>query len=136
LAHGIGERAAHHFYADTTRTLIRRLARDRRWQLALAVTPDTFARRARFWPRHVPRIPQGTGDLGTRMARVFHRLPPGPVVLVGSDIPDVTAGLAVRAFAALGRFEAVFGPAADGGYWLVGLARRRFAGGRLARRLF
>jgi uncharacterized protein len=40
----------------------------------------------------------------------------------------------VAAFRALGRADAVFGPAADGGYWLVGLSPRRparpFAGVR------
>ncbi len=135
LAAAIGDRAAHRFYVDTTRALLRRLGRDPRWRLVLAVTPDGFARRGRFWPQGVARMPQGTGDLGARMARVFARLPPGPAVIVGSDIPAIVPAHVAAAFAALGTAEAVFGPAADGGYWLVGLARRR-APGALARRLF
>ena len=58
------------------------------------------------------------------MAAVARKLPPGPVVLVGSDVPDIAASDVARAFRELGRRDAVFGPATDGGYWLVGLRRR------------
>ncbi len=58
------------------------------------------------------------------MARVFTLLPPGPAVIIGSDIPDLGPAHIEAAFRALGGAEAVFGPAADGGYWLVGLRRR------------
>jgi hypothetical protein len=58
------------------------------------------------------------------------------VVIVGSDIPGIDASLVARAFDRLGRHEAVFGAADDGGYWLIGLARRRLAPRALARRLF
>jgi glycosyltransferase A (GT-A) superfamily protein (DUF2064 family) len=51
-------------------------------------------------------------------------LPRGPVVIIGSDIPDITAADIAAAFRALGSNSAVFGPAMDGGYWLVGLRRR------------
>jgi rSAM/selenodomain-associated transferase 1 len=136
LARSIGDRAAHDFYARESAALVRRLGTDRRWRTVLAVTPDGFARRGRFWPAGLARIQQGGGDLGVRMARAFLTLPPGPIVLIGSDIPAIEAGHIARAFAALARFEAVFGPAIDGGYWLVGLARRRGRGGALARKLF
>lgn len=138
LAADIGAAAAFRFYRDESRALIRRLGADRRWRLVLAVTPDGLARRGRFWPRGArggTRLAQGQGDLGPRMARVFERLPPGPVVLIGSDIPGIGRDDIAGAFAALARFEAVFGPAADGGYWLVGLARRRLSR-RFARNLF
>jgi hypothetical protein len=69
-------------------------------------------------------MPQGPGDLGARMARVMKTLPPGPVVIIGTDAPDIRPPHIAQAFHALGRHEAVFGPAADGGYWLVGLRRR------------
>ncbi len=58
------------------------------------------------------------------MASIARRLPPGPVIIVGCDIPDITAAHIAKAFRALGRHDAVFGPATDGGYWLVGLRRR------------
>jgi len=70
------------------------------------------------------RRPQGGGDLGRRMQRPMRELPPGPVCVIGTDIPDIDVQHVRRAFRLLGRSDAVFGPAADGGYWLVGLRRR------------
>ena len=56
----------------------------------------------------------------------MRRMPPGPVVVIGTDIPDIGPDHVEAAFRALGRREAVFGPADDGGYWLIGLRRRPF----------
>ncbi|MGM0586567.1 MAG: TIGR04282 family arsenosugar biosynthesis glycosyltransferase, partial [Pseudomonadota bacterium] len=118
------------------RALVRRLARDPRWETRLAVSPDREGMESRVWPAGLARTPQGRGDLGARMARALRAAPPGPVVLIGADIPGVGPAQIARAFAALGRAEAVFGPAEDGGFWLAGLARRRgvppglFAGAR------
>lgn len=122
LARTIGDMEAWLFYRRLTAAALRRL--NGPWQIWLAVTPDRFAREGRFWPAHLPRRQQGTGDIGHRMARPILELPPGPVVIVGSDIPDLSRRHVQAAFAALGRHDAVFGPARDGGYWLVGLRRR------------
>lgn len=122
LAAGIGTSAALAFYRRALATVLRRVGRDRRWRTTLAVTPDRATGR-RLWPLAVPCRPQGRGDLGQRMARVFRRWPPGPVAIIGADIPDITAEHVWRAFRALDRADAVFGPARDGGYWLVGLRR-------------
>jgi len=119
LASGIGPLAAHRFYVSTTRRLLGRVCGDPRWKTWLAVTPDDYARRGRFWAARVPRFPQGAGDLGARMARALGRFD-GPAVVVGSDIPDLASCHVAAAFAALGRADIVFGPARDGGYWLVG----------------
>jgi glycosyltransferase A (GT-A) superfamily protein (DUF2064 family) len=58
------------------------------------------------------------------MQRIMDRLPPGPVAIIGTDVPRVTAAQIARAFRRLGRDQAVFGRAMDGGYWLVGMRRR------------
>lgn len=65
---------------------------------------------------------QGAGDLGARMHDVFQRHA-GPVLLMGSDAPALDAALLRRAAAALAQHDAVFVPAFDGGYALVGLHR-------------
>jgi uncharacterized protein len=122
LAAGIGALAALRFYRDTSARLLRRLARDARWRTELWVTPERDLKGR--WPVRAPRRGQGGGDLGRRMARVFATLPPGPAVIIGSDIPAIGRAHVAAAFRALGRSEAVFGPAADGGYWLVGMRRR------------
>ncbi|MEE8516721.1 MAG: TIGR04282 family arsenosugar biosynthesis glycosyltransferase [Alphaproteobacteria bacterium] len=141
LAAGIGEVAAWRFAFVTADRLLRRLAVPGRWRCWLAVTPDRFQRRGRFWPEHAGRCPihrlaQGPGDLGRRMARVLASLPPGPVVIIGTDIPDITPGHISSAFRALGRNQVVFGPAEDGGYWLVGARRRPKNPDFMAPRLF
>jgi hypothetical protein len=63
---------------------------------------------------------QGSGDLGARMLRAIGA---GPAIVVGSDVPGMTAAHVVRAAALLESHDAVFGPARDGGYWLVGMRR-------------
>lgn len=122
LARDIGDRVALRFYAATLTRLLRALAQDRRFRTVVALTPD----RARVsLPARVGRIPQGHGGLGERMHRACVRYQRRRVVIIGSDIPHATAGDVARAFQALGRTQAVFGPAEDGGYWLVGLGPRR-----------
>jgi rSAM/selenodomain-associated transferase 1 len=69
---------------------------------------------------------QARGDLGRRLQKAFRRgfrEKDGPVVVIGSDLPQLTPRLLRRAFLALRRVPAVFGPSADGGYYLVGLSR-------------
>jgi rSAM/selenodomain-associated transferase 1 len=125
LAKGIGKVNAWRFYRSQSSRLLLTVGRDPRWRTALAVTPDDYVNTMGFWPGDVTRLSQGQGDLGQRMARVFEALPPGPAVIVGSDIPGVQRHHIAAAFRSLRRHDAVFGPAADGGYWLVGLSRRR-----------
>src|SRR3984885_354415 len=112
LARDIGAVAALRF-----ERLEPRLGRDRRWKLRLAGTPDRAAAR---WPGRSPAMPQGAGDLGARMRRAPAACPTGPAVLVGSDIPGMTAAHIAEAFALLGWHDIVLGPANDGGFWLVG----------------
>lgn len=124
LARDIGAVTATHFYRRTMGRIVRRLARDPRWRTWLAIAPDKAVFARRLWPAGPDRLKQGPGDLGQRMGRAFRALPPGPAVIVGSDIPDLQPRHIARAFRALGSADAVFGPAGDGGYWLVGLRRR------------
>jgi glycosyltransferase A (GT-A) superfamily protein (DUF2064 family) len=118
LARDIGAGAAVGFERLMLAQSLRRFGRDRRWDLRLAVTPDGAARR---WPG---AMVQGRGDLGMRMRRALAACPPGPKLLVGSDIPGLTASHIAAAFALLGRHDVVFGPASDGGYWLTGCRYR------------
>lgn len=123
LAASIGSPEAVRFYRTTLARLLRSVGRDPRWETLIAATPDT-ASGSPVWPGHVARLSQGVGDLGQRMQRIFDSLPPGPVLIVGSDIPGIRPSHIADAFRLLGRHDAVFGPAEDGGYWLVGLRRR------------
>ncbi len=122
LGRDIGMVAAAWWFRHQTRVLIRRL-RDPRWQIVLAVSPDRDGLTSRVWPADLPRVAQGGGDLGDRMGRMLRGMSKGPVCLIGADIPGISRAHIARAFRALGRSEMVFGPAPDGGYWLVGAQR-------------
>jgi uncharacterized protein len=124
LAAGVGAVTAVRFQRTVLSHILTRVSHDHRWTTWIAATPDASG----LWPSGLRIIPQGRGDLGKRLQRLVTKLPPGPVVIVGSDIPSLTAAPIADAFAKLAGHDAVFGPAPDGGYWLIGLSRtgRRF----------
>jgi len=124
LAAGIGALPALRFYRETMARVLRAVGRDTRWRTLVAITP-LRALHGQFWDQDLSCLDQGAGDLGRRMARTFRVLPPGPAVIIGSDIPELAPRHVAAAFRALGGHDAVLGPAGDGGYWLVGLKRTR-----------
>lgn len=58
------------------------------------------------------------------MLAALAEAPPGPAVLIGADIPGVTPAILKRALRACRASDFVFGPAEDGGFWLIGSRRR------------
>ncbi len=107
--------------ADLHRRLTERtVATVRAAGLALEIR-STGAEPARFreWLGVDAVVDQGEGDLGERLARTAETL---PVLLLGADIPGLLPHHLAAAAAALAAAPAVIGPAADGGYWLLGLA--------------
>ena len=63
---------------------------------------------------------QAEGDLGARMAAALDKTAP-PVVLMGTDCPDLTPDILAAAWAMLQIKDVVLGPAVDGGYYLIGM---------------
>jgi hypothetical protein len=120
LARDIGDRAALRFHVATLTALVRALKTCRRFDVVLAVTPDRAYVRL---PVRVRCVGQGRGDLGRRMSLALGRY--RRVALVGCDIPQARAADIRAAFHRLGTADAVFGPASDGGYWLIALGPRR-----------
>ena len=77
-------------------------------------------------PDTVRLFRDGAGDLGDRLAFATARVlaeRPGPLAVVGTDMSLLTRAHAEAAEEALRRADVCFGPALDGGFWLVGLAR-------------
>jgi uncharacterized protein len=71
--------------------------------------------------------PQDEGDLGRRLGSFVGaelQRGAGAVVVVGTDSPTLPPALVEQAFRELDRADVVLGPATDGGYYLVGCARR------------
>lgn len=118
LGRDIGVVAATWWFRHQVRRLLRNVT-DPRWDVVLAVAPDIEGVASRCWPAHFERWAQGRGDLGDRMVRMMRRSS-GPVCVIGADVPGIRRAHIARAFAALGPNEVVFGPAPDGGYWLIG----------------
>jgi len=74
-------------------------------------------------------LPQTGSELGERMAGAFRAcFAEGfrEVVLIGSDSPDLPREIIAAAFEKLSDHDAVLGPAADGGYYLIGFCREAF----------
>ncbi|MEU7317386.1 DUF2064 domain-containing protein [Streptomyces sp. NPDC007083] len=70
-------------------------------------------------------VPQCSGGLDERLAAAFAAAGTGPALLVGMDTPQVTPALLEPALGPDGwrECDAWFGPALDGGFWALGLAR-------------
>lgn len=124
LGADIGAMEATRTYRTVLAGTLRQLAGDPRWCTWVAVS-GVQELHAGIWPKSVNVVDQGTGDLGDRMQRMFDTLPRGSVVIIGSDIPGITRTDIAAAFKALGAHDTVFGPAPDGGFWLVGQSRKR-----------
>ena len=84
------------------------------------------ARKAGFEPQLLLASAQGRGDLGARMHRALAKAleRKESAILIGSDCPSMKASdLRAAARALSGGADAVFSPAEDGGYALIGVRR-------------
>jgi rSAM/selenodomain-associated transferase 1 len=94
--------------------------------LAGAPTPDHpffSAMKSRF---KIPIWDQVGDDLGASMAHAFHSALGAPyqaAIIIGTDIPGLTAPLLVSACKGLENHDIVVGPTIDGGYYLIGLRK-------------
>jgi glycosyltransferase A (GT-A) superfamily protein (DUF2064 family) len=84
-----------------------------------AVRGDELARALDGWtvrPQHGP-------DFATRLVNAHLDLAAeaGPVVQIGMDTPQVTPGLLAEVAAGAEEYDAVLGPAEDGGWWVLAL---------------
>ncbi|WP_242084424.1 TIGR04282 family arsenosugar biosynthesis glycosyltransferase [Aestuariivivens sediminis] len=80
-----------------------------------------------IWPNAQKFVQKGR-DLGERMKQAFDEgFEQGyeKIVLIGSDLPDISSELIASGFKALDETTCVFGPAKDGGYYLIGLNHKQ-----------
>lgn len=130
LVPALGERRASELYRAMVRHTLdetRRFAAKSAVSLTARVAGGLDDEAVRQWLGGAVRFrSQGDGDLGLRMERaVKDAFAEGAssVVVIGADCPELTVKHLDAAFRALDGDEAVFGPAADGGYYLIGLRR-------------
>lgn len=127
LAASIGEKSAATLHRCFVQTLLSRFQHvaDRQ---ALWFTPaDSAEEFCQLDLGHWTLEPQGFGDLGERMERYFSSAisaaDSSRTVLIGSDSPDLPLEYVEQAFDKLREFPVVLGPAADGGYYLIGASQ-------------
>jgi rSAM/selenodomain-associated transferase 1 len=73
---------------------------------------------------------QPEGDLGRKMQFAFDTAfnsGAKRVLIIGSDCYELTSGIIEQAFSVLENYDAVIGPAADGGYYLLGFSRPNYS---------
>tara|TARA_R110002050_G_scaffold157357_1_gene285916 strand:+ start:9116 stop:9745 length:630 start_codon:yes stop_codon:yes gene_type:complete len=121
LAKTIGNQAAFEVYSElvkVTETATKNIQTDKRIYFSDAVVETK-------WENTYKAVQKGA-DLGTRMKNAFKKgFEDGyeRIVLIGSDLPDINTLHLKNGLKALNKTEAVFGPAEDGGYYLIGLKK-------------
>lgn len=80
------------------------------------------------WSDYKKFVQQGN-DLGEKMKNAFKdgfNSEYDKVILIGSDLPDISAKIIQQGFDELVNNDLVFGPAVDGGYYLIGMNKLEF----------
>jgi hypothetical protein len=106
---------------------------DARIPFRICYAPPDAADAVRDWlgPEY-DYAPQAGDDLGERMELAFARAfaeGAHEALLIGSDIPGLTASMLDDAFHSFATHDAVIGPANDGGYYLIGFKKNTFSPG-------
>jgi rSAM/selenodomain-associated transferase 1 len=117
LAKGIGATHAQRICRAMSAQVLRNVM-DPRWDTMLYVAPAQAIGTVPAWDGIAQR-PQPMGSLSPRLAEVFSGAK-RPVLVIGTDCPQVSARDIADALNALRNAPFVFGPASDGGFWLMG----------------
>ena len=118
LAKTIGNQAALEVYTElikVTENALKHITTDKRIYFSKTIEENT-------WLNYKKETQIGN-DLGERMKNAFNKgFQDGykRIVLIGSDLPEITAHHLNDALALLKTKQTVFGPALDGGYYLIG----------------
>lgn len=121
LAKTIGNQGAFEVYSELvkiTETAMQNIAIDKRIYFSDAIIETK-------WINTYKAVQKGD-DLGARMGNAFKKgFSDGydRIVLIGSDLPDINSMHIENGLNALNKSEIVFGPAIDGGYYLVGMSK-------------
>ncbi len=113
------------FVSDLIGTLV-----NSRYTFKIAFSPPDSEEQIISWlgSEHT-YTPQMGGDLGQRMENAFRETFSegfNEVLVIGTDIPDISPSLIDKAFEALENSDAVIGPCFDGGYYLIGFTVKNF----------
>jgi rSAM/selenodomain-associated transferase 1 len=129
LAESLGKDTATDLYKNFVADILETL-KNNRHNFIICFYPPHAQPEAAGWLGHTLTLtPQYGNDLGTRMSNAFaDSFSEGfrHVLLIGTDFPDLPAGIFDNAFKFLPENDAVVGPAVDGGYYLIGFNANSF----------
>lgn len=130
LAQDTSPEEACEFYRASVAHLITVLEDIEDVELVVCYAPESYGHQVKEWlGSERRRLSQKGADLGRRMENAFREaffMFYDEVILVGSDIPELSADIFPQAFKELSSGKAVLGPARDGGYYLIGFPRDLF----------
>jgi rSAM/selenodomain-associated transferase 1 len=129
LAATLGETAAQDIYKSFVLDILKTLISGRYPLRIFFYPPDARAEVTNWLGKSFVYMPQRGEDLGARMADAFvQSFSEGleKLILIGSDVPDLTEAIIDEAFKSLQSNDAVIGPASDGGYYLIGFNKGTF----------
>ncbi len=99
------------------------------WPILVFFSPSEAQAAIEDWLNPSQCFPQASGDLGARMCRAFEMgFEQGfdPLMILGSDSPDIPLNIFPSALAALQGNNCVLGPSDDGGYYTLGFSKVAF----------
>jgi rSAM/selenodomain-associated transferase 1 len=130
LAQRVGGDTALRLYRHFVEDIVQTVA-GRGYSIVACHTPADGRAEMRAWlgPDHI-YMPQHGASLGERMCSALADVFSEGIrraVLIGSDFPDLGAGILDEAFQGLTSHDLTIGPAFDGGYYLIGFNAASFS---------
>mmetsp|Transcript_14809 Transcript_14809/g.31820 ORF Transcript_14809/g.31820 Transcript_14809/m.31820 type:complete len:224 (+) Transcript_14809:46-717(+) len=131
LAAGIGPEGACEFYRACAEHVLRESSRCEDTRRVVFFSDESERTDVEKWVEKVDKEMEvacqaQVSDLGERMSAALGEVlnqGASKAVIIGTDIPDLNADLIQKALRVLDANDVVLGPAADGGYYLLGLKK-------------
>ncbi len=130
LARDLGDEKAAEIYSDIASDIISRVSKSSKYETFIYYDPPEKKNQIALWLKDCANMdsghlfPQKGDKLGDRISGAFERVFSSGnkrVVIIGTDCTDVSTNMIEETFLELRDFDAVLGPAQDGGYYLLGL---------------
>ncbi len=128
LAATLGEQKAAEFYKQCAEGVLAEVKKlpGNIYRYLYCADPKDIGLMRQWAGRHFFCSAQASGDLGTRMKQAFSEvfsLGFRKAIIIGTDVPDLSAALLREAIEALDSSDVTVGPSNDGGYYLLGIKR-------------
>jgi len=128
IARDLGAHGAAELYSQMAKRIIGMVWRPHAYRAVIYFDPPDREEDVRAWLGidNVSYEPQSPGTIGDKMSNAFERVfseGAGKAVLIGTDVPEITADIVSTACGMLKDTDVVLGPSYDGGYYLIGLRK-------------